>query len=58
MPLTRPAARWQVADAFSNPGPDVPAGLVLALQRTVWCLDAPAAAQLLDEERHADHLYG
>jgi len=41
-----------------EPEPGVPAGHVLAAERTHWCLDAPAAAQLLQGESNADALYG
>jgi len=47
----------QVAEAFCDPSPEVPAGLVVAA-RTHWCLDAPAAAELLRAEESAAHLYG
>lgn len=46
-----------VRDAFSAE-PSVPAGLVLAGVRTHWMLDAPAAAELVEEESKNDHLYG
>jgi 6-phosphogluconolactonase len=45
-----------VRRAFS-PEPGVPAGMVLATQRTHWLLDAPAAAELLQEEAKQSAMY-
>jgi 6-phosphogluconolactonase len=45
-----------VVRAFS-PEPDVPAGLVLATQRTHWLLDAPAAAGLVEQQAKQAHMY-
>jgi len=39
------------------PEPDVPAGLVLATQRTHWLLDSPAAADLVAELAKQEHMY-
>lgn len=46
-----------VRSAF-EPEPGVPAGLVLAAEQTIWCLDAPAAAELLQGESTSAALYG
>ena len=45
-----------VRRAFA-PEPDVPAGLVLATVRTHWLLDAPAAAELLEDEAKQSAMY-
>ena len=45
-----------VRDAFS-PEPETPAGLVLATQRTHWMLDAPAAAELVEDEAKQSAMY-
>ena len=46
-----------VQRAFA-PEPDVPAGHVLAKQRTHWLIDSPAAAMLVADEAKQDHMYG
>jgi len=40
------------------PEPDVPAGWILGRLRTLWLLDAHAAAQLVVEEEKLTHMYG
>jgi 6-phosphogluconolactonase len=46
-----------VRSAF-EPEPGVPAGMIVATEQTVWCLDAPAAAELLQGEATSAALYG
>ena len=44
--------------AFADP-PDVPAGLVVGEERTVWLVDEPAAAEVAEAEAAAvENLYG
>ena len=44
--------------AFADP-PDVPAGLVVGEERTVWLVDEPAAAEVAQAEAAAvENLYG
>ena len=39
------------------PETELPAGLVLAY-RTVWLVDQPAAAEIAEQQKAAEHLYG
>ena len=51
------ASKSPVVKSAFAPEPGVPAGHVLAAVRTHWLLDAPAAAELLEEEAKQDAMY-